>query len=113
MLEYLTRTGEIPRAQNDLVKRNTAAAVAASMDSDFLKQLQAVLDETNGLLATARDDDARYNALLRDATQARRATTRFTLLPGDEVSYDGEKYKLLDLVRSTPTQETKAVIRSV
>ena len=111
VLEYLT--GEIPRTQNDLVKRNTAAAVAGSMDSGFLKQLQAVLDETNGLLATARDDEARYNALLRDATQARGVTTRFTLLPGDEVSYNGEKYKLLDLVGSTPTQETKAVIRSV
>ena len=61
----------------------------------------------------SRDDEARYNALLRDAAQARRVTTRFTLLPGDEVSYDGEKYKLLDLVRSSPTQETKAVIRSV
>ena len=73
VLEYLT--GENPRAQNDLVKRNTAAAVAGSMDSDFLRQLQAALDETNGLLATAHDDDARYNALLRDATQARRATT--------------------------------------
>ena len=48
VLKYLT--GEIPRTQNDLVTHNTAAAVAGtvagSMDSEFLKQLQAVLDES-------------------------------------------------------------------
>ena len=51
----------------------------------------------------ARDGDARYNALVCDATESRQRTAQFTRRPGDQVSYDGDTYVLLDIVSPTPT----------
>ena len=113
VLEYLT--GEVPRTQNDLVTKQKVNEIISTLDDPFLNQLQRLLSESNSMVQYARDDEARYNAIVRDANQDRRITTRFTLhdIVDDEVSYEGERYKLIDLVRSTPTQPTKAIIRSV
>ena len=56
-----------------------------------------MLQEQNSLLQLARDDDARYNAIVRNAHSGNRRTTQFTLKPGDQVSHDGQKYTLLVL----------------
>ena len=88
-------------------------ALGPEMNTVFLRQLRTLLTENNDLVRLVRDDNARYNALVRDAAQHRRQATQFTLLPGDHVSYDGKLHTLIDLVESTPHEPTKAVIRSV
>ena len=50
---------------------------------------------------------------VRVAHSGNRRTTQFTLKPGDQVSYDIQKCTLLELLHSTPTEPTKALIRSV
>ena len=111
VLEYLT--GEVPRTHNDVVALDQLVALGPEMNSVFLRQLRTLLTENNDLVRLVRDDNARYNALVRDAAQHRRQATQFTLLPGDHVSYDGKLHTLIDLVESTPHEPTKAVIRSV
>ena len=111
VLEYLT--GEIPRTHRDLVTPADIPEILHGLDSEFLDQLRLMLQEQNSLLQLARDDDARYNAIVRDAHSGNRRTTQFTLKPGDQVSHDGQKYTLLELLHSTPTEPTKALIRSV
>ena len=111
VLEYLT--GEIPRTHRDLVTQTEIPEILHGLDSEFLDQLKHLLHEQNALVQLGRDDDARYNAMVRDATVGRQRTTQFTLKPGDQVSYDGQKYTLLELIQSTPTEPTTARIRSV
>ena len=89
VLEYLT--GEVPRTHRDLVSHTEVAEALSGLDSEFLTQLQHILQEHNSLVQIARDDDARYNALVCDATGSRQRTTQFTLRPGDQVSYDDDK----------------------
>jgi len=111
VLEYLT--GEVPRTHRDLVTRTEIPEILHGLDSDFLDQLKHLLHEQNALVQIGRDDDARYNAIVRDANVGRQRTTQFTLRPGDQVSYEGQKYTLLELIQSTPTEPTTAHIRSV
>ena len=49
--------------------------------ADFLDQLKHLLHEQNALVQISRDDDARYNAIVRDANEGRQCTTQFTLKP--------------------------------
>ena len=106
VLEYLTE--EALRTHQDLVSHTEVAEALSGLDSEFLTQLQHILQEHNLLVQTTSDNDARYNALVCDATGSRQRTTQFTLRPGDQASYDGDKYVLLDIVSSTPTVPAKA-----
>ena len=109
VLEYLT--GEVPRTRAALVSPPLIPPLLGDLDAAFLSQLRSLLIEQHGFIQIARDDDARYSMLVRDAQVGSRVTTSFTLKPGDTVSYDGCPYVLLDLVSPTVTQPTKAVIR--
>ena len=111
VLEYLT--GEVPRTHRDMVLPASIPDILGDVDSDFLVKLRTVLTESNALLQFSRDDDARYNALSRDATQTSRVATQFTLKPGDQVSYAGELHVLLRLADSPPSMPAKAVVRNV
>ena len=84
VLECLT--GEIPRTHRDLVTQTEIPEILHGLDSDFLDQLKHLLHEQNTLAQIGRDDDARYNAIVRDANVGRQRTTQFTLKPGDQVS---------------------------
>jgi hypothetical protein len=86
VLEYLT--GEIPRTHRDLVTPADIPEILHGLDSEFLDQLRLMLQEQNSLVQLARDDDARYNAIVRDAHSGNRRTTQFTLKTGDQVSHD-------------------------
>ena len=109
MLECLT--GEVPQTHRDLVTKQQLQNIVGNVDSEFLTQLQALVAETDALVLIACDDDSRYNALVRDARQAGTIRTSFTLKPGDQVSYNGDTYVLLELIDSTPIEPTKANIR--
>lgn len=112
VLEYLT--GEIPRTRSNLAHcTEQIPDVLGTVDSSFLRQLRSLLREQHLLVQFARDDNSRYNALVRDATAGHASTTTFDLRPGDDVSYEGQRYQLLELLASTPTEPTKAHIRAV
>jgi len=110
VLEYLT--GEVPRTRSSMASVPDVPRVLGSVDSKFLEQLQSLLNEQNSLVQFVRYDDARYSSLVREANSRSGRSTTFDLRPGDDVSYDGTRYHLLDLVSPTPTDPTKARIRS-
>ena len=51
--------------------------------------------------------------MLRDAASERQILTQFDLKIGDQVSYDGDKYVLIEFPPSTPSGRMKATIRAV
>ena len=73
VLEYLT--GEIPRTHRDLVTQTEIPEILHGLDSDFLDQLRHLLHEQNASVQIGRDDDARYNAIVRDANVGRQRAT--------------------------------------
>ena len=60
-----------------------------------------------------RDDTARDNALRKSATVAQQRTITFDLRPGDTVSYDSKRHKLIEHTRSTPTAPMRSLIQSL
>ena len=111
VLEYLT--AEVPRTHRDVAATIQPGQPPAPMSSSFIKVLKTVLKDTNDTLQFHRDDNARYDAMARDVTQQRGRSTQFTLHIGDQVSYDGEVYTLLDFSDPSPTERTKVQIRKV
>ena len=111
VLKYLT--GEIPRTHRDTVVYSDIPTILQQLDTDFLRQLKSLLTEANDLVHIPRDDDARYSAMVRDANAERQVLTQFDLRIGDEVSYNGDKYELLELSPLAPSGPAKAVFRAV
>jgi len=111
VLEFLT--GEVPRTHRDMATLQQGPMPTDELDAQFVVQLREVLQESNNIMKWIRDDDARYHAMERDASQHRRQATSFTLVPGDQVSFRGETHKLINLANTTPSEPTKAVIRKV
>ena len=109
VLEYLT--GEVPRTHRDTVTPAALEAAAGDMDDAFLAKLRSVLNASNTLLQHARDDRARENALARASAASPKHFTQFDLVPGDQVSYGGEVYVLLDTHETLPGVPATAILR--
>ena len=110
VFEYVT--GSRPRTHADVVVKPIIDAVPLEeLDAEFLASLRHVVAARLGALHHLRDDTARANALRRSAAYARTKTTVFDLRPGDDVSYNGERYTLLRHTRSTPTAPVRSQIR--
>ena len=109
VLEYLT--GEVPRTHRDTVTPAALEAAASDMDDAFLAKLRGVLQASNTLLQHARDDRARENALARASAASPKHFTQFDLVPGDQVSYSGEVYVLLDTQETVPGVPATAILR--
>ena len=111
VLEYLT--GEVPRTHRDMVTIMNGPLPKDELNAQFITQLREVLQESNSIMKWCRDDDARYHAMERDVAQHRKQATKFTLIPGDKVSFRGEAYNLHSISESTSTDPVKAVIRKI
>ena len=111
VLEALT--GEIPRAQRDLVTVPVKYSSGTALDSKFIEQLQSLVTENSEIIALLRDDDARYNQMYRDAAAENKQRTKFDLRVGDQVSHNNETYRILEVILSTSHEAVKARIRHV
>lgn len=109
VLEFLT--GEIPRTRSMTAAQVNTPDILGALDTEFVDQLRTVLIEQNELLQFIRDDEARYNATVREANAQRRVTTTFDLRPGDQVSHEGVQHTLLEVMQSSNSEPTKATIR--
>ena len=112
VMEYVT--GAKPRIRNDIVIKPVIDDVPLTeLDATFLTSLQSVLSARLHAVQLLRDDTARDNALRKSATVARQCTTSFDLRPGDTISYDGKRHKLIKHTRSTPTAPMRSLIQSL
>jgi len=111
VLEALT--GEIPRAQRDLVTIPVKYSAGTALNSTFIQQLQSLVTENTEIIALLRDDDARYNQMYREVAASNKQVTNFDLRVGDQTSFNNETYRILEVHMSTSNEPMKALIRHV
>ena len=106
-------TGEVPRAQRDLVTIPVKYSAGTALDSNFIQQLQTLVTENTEIIALLRDDDARYNQMYRQVAASNKQVTNFDLRVGDQASFNNETYRILEVHMSTSNEPMKARIRHV
>ena len=108
------RTGSIPRTHRELYSSSTNSDVVlqatTSGDANVLKALTMHVNELCDWHQNMRDMAHRKSLYPKLSTIAKQHGTDFYLMIGDMVSYNGERWLLLD-VTGPPNQEITALIQ--